>query len=671
MSIPPTYRPEIDGLRALAVLPVILFHANKDWLSGGYVGVDVFFVISGYLIAGIIAREIANGEFSLSNFYERRARRILPALLVVSFATIPFAYFWLSPADLKDHMQSLAAVAAFGSNILFWQESGYFDTTSELKSLLHTWSLAVEEQYYILFPLILVALSRSGTRAVVAGLTLILLISFLTAEYWIRHDEALAFYLLPTRAWELMVGALAALAITREQASPGNRVVTELGAILGATLIIVPTIVYDEYTPFPGWYALAPTLGAVLVLVMATPQTFIGRALSHQTFVSVGLLSYSAYLWHQPVFALARHSSITELSDLWMVILSILSLVLAYFSYRYVERPFRDKRRVDRGVIFSLSAIGLLGIFSIGVIGHFADGWPSRFAADTIALNDMALAHEQLRDDGGCNRTKQEVHLSGCVHGADVAPTIALIGDSHASTLVYELGVMLKQRNQSFVQHTKNGCPFSLNLVTSENRNCKEFFAAVLDDLGHRKIATVLVFSRWAHPLHDAEFTNGLGGVEPRSGVHYTVDGMAFDEPIDVRRAALIDGMRSAIGRLASRHQHVIVVGPVPVHGWDVPGTLAKIRRLRGDSHELPALPLAVFDARNAAVRNALASLHGRSGIDYVDAGAVFCLSSQGICPATEDGEVLYYDDDHLSNAGAKRLLTAIARVLVESPDGG
>jgi len=245
------YRREIDGLRALAVLPVILFHAGFETFSGGFVGVDVFFVISGYLITTIILAELEQGKFSIVNFYERRARRILPALFLVMLVCIPFAWFWLLPSDMKDFSKSLVAVSVFASNILFWRESGYFDTAAELKPLLHTWSLAVEEQYYVLFPLFLMLFWKLGKRWILVTLGVVFVASLAVAQWAAYEKQAAAFYLLPTRGWELLIGAFSAFYLSKVNREEFGKGLSEVAGWLGVALIMSAVFSYSKTPPFP------------------------------------------------------------------------------------------------------------------------------------------------------------------------------------------------------------------------------------------------------------------------------------------------------------------------------------------------------------------------------------------------------------------------------------
>ena len=364
------YRAEIDGLRALAVVPVILFHAGFELFSGGFVGVDVFFVISGYLITTILIEDIENKRFSIVNFYERRARRILPALFFVMLVCIPFAWMWMLPSQMKDFSQSLVAVSLFASNILFWRESGYFAAAAEEKPLLHTWSLAVEEQYYVLFPIFLILAWRFGKNRVFWMIVVMAAISLLLSEWGWRNKASANFYLAPTRAWELFAGSISAFIVQKQGVQKNN-----LLALIGLAAIVFSIFFYDEATPFPSVYALVPVLGVVLLVLYADKETIAAKLLSTKGFVGVGLISYSAYLWHQPLFAFARIQSTSAPTDLILIMLVVSSLIFAYFSWRFVEMPFRNKNMVTRKRIFTFSSIGIISFLVIGLLGHKTDGF--------------------------------------------------------------------------------------------------------------------------------------------------------------------------------------------------------------------------------------------------------------------------------------------------------
>ena len=367
------YRAEIDGLRALAVMPVILFHAGYEFFSGGFTGVDVFFVISGYLITTIIISEMAEDTFSLVHFYERRARRILPALFFMMVVCIPFAWLWLLPSELKDFGQSLVAVSTFSSNILFWREGGYFSMASELKPLLHTWSLAIEEQYYILFPIFLMFTWRLGLKWILVLLSIVFLVSIGVGLWGAYNSPAAAFFLLPTRAWELLVGVFVAFYLKYNSHSKSHTV-NQVLSLLGFGMIVYSNIAFEKTTPFPSLYALIPTIGAGLVIICAVPKTYVYKLLRLKLVVGLGLISYSTYLWHQPLLAFGRHRVLVELSDLTLIILCVASLVMAWFSWKFVEMPFRSKTKVSRRSIFKFTIIFTLFFSATGFWLHDNSG---------------------------------------------------------------------------------------------------------------------------------------------------------------------------------------------------------------------------------------------------------------------------------------------------------
>lgn len=365
------YRAEVDGLRAVAVVPVILFHAGVPAFGGGYVGVDVFFVISGYLITTIITREMREGRFSLVHFYERRARRILPALFLVMTCCLPFAWFLLYPGQMKDFGQNVTATTLFSSNILLWFKSGYFARAADMNPLIHTWSLAVEEQFYILFPLLLMLVWRRGMRSLLVCLAAVFLLS-LGASWWAATQAPMAgFYLIPFRGWELLLGSFCAFLAPRLVARPG---VDDLLSAGGLALILGAVFAFDANTPFPGLHALVPTVGAALIILFACNGTLVNRVLSLKIPVSIGLISYSVYLWHQPAFAFYRHYHLGDPPRSMMLLLALLAILAAWLSWHFVERPFRDRQRVSRQFVFSSATVLMCVFAGAGYYAHVNNG---------------------------------------------------------------------------------------------------------------------------------------------------------------------------------------------------------------------------------------------------------------------------------------------------------
>lgn len=524
------YRAEIDGLRALAVIPVILFHADFELFSGGFVGVDIFFVISGYLITTILIEDIENKRFSIVNFYERRARRILPALFLVMLACIPFAYFWMLPGQLKDFSQSLVAVSLFGSNILFWRESGYFAAVAEEKPLLHTWSLAVEEQYYVLFPIFLVLAWRFGKNRVFWMIVVIATFSLLLSEWGWRNKPTANFYLAPTRAWELFAGSIAAF-IVQKQGVHRN----DLLSIAGLLAIIFSIFFYDDTTPFPSMYALVPILGVVLLLLYADKDTFAAKLLSTKGIVGIGLISYSAYLWHQPLFAFARIRSLEHPTLPLMSALSAVSILLGYLSWRYIEKPFRDKNTINRTQIFSVSFVFLAGFIAVGMAGNASSKyleniWLERQTFETRQTYELLSEATRLSNWGATSEGVKEI--TPCVFNVrglnnDIEARILecakqhergilVLGDSHAIDL---FGVIASREKETFlIGVTKGGCRPHDNLSHCHYDRVLEFLNA------HPKTFKLVIYEQAGFYL--LRQTNG-----PK-GTRSMFSSLGLDEPV-------------------------------------------------------------------------------------------------------------------------------------------
>ena len=392
------YRPEIDGLRAIAVIPVILFHAGFELFSGGFVGVDVFFVISGYLITSIIIKEKEEGTFRLVNFYERRIRRILPALYLVSIFCIPFAWIFMLPDPLENFGQSLVATTLFSNNILLTLTAGYWDLAVEFKPLIHTWTLAVEEQYYVIFPLFLLITWSFGKRWIIIIISIIALMSLSAAQWGIRNHPEATFYLLPTRIWELLIGSLISFYLFKKKEPKGN----QLLSIVGLLMVSYSIIKFDESTPFPSIYTLLPTVGTALIIIFTSPQTVLHRLLSKKFLVGVGLISYSAYLWHKPLFAFSRIYSIEEFDLALYSFLILLTFLLAFFTWKFVEVPFRKKEKIKALTVYKIKALTVYSLaMSVGVIlvvsgyfFHITHGIPKRiFSDNSVESSDMYISY--------------------------------------------------------------------------------------------------------------------------------------------------------------------------------------------------------------------------------------------------------------------------------------
>lgn len=428
-----TYRPEIDGLRAIAVVSVILFHAGFDAFAGGFLGVDIFFVISGYLITGIIQAELEQGKFSIWRFYERRIRRILPALIVVMLLCIPPAVYVMVPDELQNFGQSLVATTASANNILLYMTSGYFAQANEFKPLMHSWSLGVEEQYYLAVPLLMWATYRLGKRRAVWGMIVLLSIaSFALCLYLSKHDPVANFFMIWSRTWELGAGAAVALAEPRLrrtlQMPPALAPWVSLAAL---AMILVPMLTIGRETSLPGWLTLVPVAGTGMLLGLATPGDAVTRLLTLRPIVGIGLVSYSAYLYHQPVYAFVRLTSLDEPGAPVLIGLIFVTFALAWLSYKLVEQPFRDRKRASTRAVLAFAIGGSAITLAAGLYLHRTQGL---YASRTALHADPGFsADANARFVDGPRRLENAVLPEAAPAGGK---RLLVLGDSFARDFV-------------------------------------------------------------------------------------------------------------------------------------------------------------------------------------------------------------------------------------------
>jgi peptidoglycan/LPS O-acetylase OafA/YrhL len=372
------YRKEIDGLRALALVPVVFSHAGFKWFKGTYVMIDLFFVISGYLITSLIAKEKSSGTFSAMVFYERRARRLLPALFVMMLVSIPLAWFLLAPNHLLMFCKSLIAVPLFSSNFLFWSESGYFAPDTGMKPFLQTWSLSVEEQFYLLFPLIFAWFWPKGKKKLISFLVFISLLSLVCMQWGLTNNRDANWYLLPGRIWEFTLGAI--LALLPESKLEKNRAshLSEFLSFVGLSILLVSVFSFSEYQPFPSFYTLFPLFGTALIIRFANSRNIVGRLLGAKILVGIGLISYGVFVWHQPLFAFARHYFLSPIKPEIYGGLILLSFILAYLSWRFVEAPFRNRNFLSRKSFLTICALFSFAFIVMGSLGVINRGFPNR-----------------------------------------------------------------------------------------------------------------------------------------------------------------------------------------------------------------------------------------------------------------------------------------------------
>jgi len=652
------YRSEIDGLRAIAVIPVILFHAGFSLFKGGFVGVDIFFVISGYLITTIIYKEINAGTFSFLYFYERRIRRIFPALFVVSFICIPFAWFWLVGIEYKRFSQSLATINIFSSNILFWSQGGYFSPNTALKPLLHTWSLAVEEQFYIFFPLLLLWKRIKGKQL------LVLSIIFLLSLSWSEYSSALYpdanFYLLPSRAWELLAGSI--LAIILPRVATRNLALSQVGALLGFGMIIYAISSFSESDFMPNRLTLTPVIGTILVIAFADKRTVIGKILGFKLIVGIGLMSYSAYLWHQPLFAFARIRLVGAVSSDIYIGLVFCTLGLAYLTWRFIEAPFRKKGRFTRRQVFFTAILGAVFFIAFGLTGVLTKGLPDRISGEARYYADFANKYKPTRGEV-CYSNRKGLLLppqEKCIYNTEFPLNVALWGDSHAGAIMDPLAEDMALQEQGLIEIVYLGCPPVIGFKQySKVDTCNQFNIESLKYLEGSHIQTVVLLARWARYIEGKRFNNGEGGIEAGSDNGYGL-------PISKGRPFIHDKeylsamgaiYRSTAEALLNVGKQVVLVYPIPEAGWNVPDLFTKIylHNYEPLKNSIVSTSFDVFQARTKNVYAQLDKLPPHPNLLKIYPEHVFCNSTvKGRCILELNKKPLYSDDDHLNYLGGE-----------------
>jgi len=644
--VTPKYRADIDGLRAVAVLSVIFYHSGYTIFSGGYVGVDIFFVISGYLITTIIVREIANKEFSIARFYERRFRRIFPALTLVIAVSLLAGFIMLTPSSLIDLAQSTISTVLFSSNILFFFESGYFDGAAEMKPLLHTWSLAIEEQYYIFFPIILIIIAKIDSKHYFKWLLILSGVSFILCLIYTRIDSQAAFYLIPTRAWELLIGSIIAL---RSLPVPRSLYARELTSILGLIFIVYSIFQYTPETKFPGMAASLPVIGAALIIWSGSNgTTLVSRILSLRPIVFIGLISYSLYLWHWPVIVFTKIYSIKNISEMTTIVMLGAIFILSVLSWKYVETPFRKKALLGDGrSIMWASLMVSLTLFFSGCVFINKEGFPLRQTSH--ANLDLDISDGEWERYGKCENVVDRIKNSQelCTIGKSISNvSFILWGDSHGRALAS--GVNLSAVNQSVkgIVVTKSACPPLLSIERPNRKVCDEFNQKVLRVISDRpEIGTVILAARWALSATGMRYKQESGEAVKLIDVEFPNNNVSNVKLFET-------GLTRTIKELLRLKKKVFLVNTIPEIGFDVP-QVNFIAELSGrDINKLIAPQISEYEERTKEVIKVFNLIKKDMPVKIVKPDDYLC--ENGFCKVVANGALLYRDDDHLSTFGSK-----------------
>ncbi len=652
------HHPFIDGLRAVAILPVIFFHFNIGHVTGGYVGVDVFFVLSGFLITGLISEQMKAGRFSIAHFYERRARRILPALFVTCGLSLAGALLLYLPHDFKQFSRSLEGIAGFASNFIFARWTGYFADPVSTIPLLHTWSLAVEEQFYVFFPLILLALNKYFKDRIFAirlTIYVLFLVSFVLSLALLAPMPEKTFYLLHTRAWELLAGSLLALHLKELRISQAT---AEAMSATGAVILFLCFFMYDRNTPFPGIAALPPCLATVFLLwANINHTTALKKTLSSRPLVGIGLISYGLYLYHWPVLVFARYYFDREpsaMSSLWLV---ALTLIMAMLSYFYVETPIRGGHVLKRKTLFRLSGAILAAFGLIGLLGVHTNGLPARFDSDVLKYA-LAGDNENISQNV-TGKTAQQCDdlvfpgVSGdkiCRFGASPAahPDFLLWGDSHAAALQGAVADMAVKNKMTGWNIIRSGCPALVDADRADHfvgYSCPAISEAVLDTIHRNNIKNVLLVTRW--DMYALGWEKGSVETAREPFISF----MTKDGRVLTRKLAFAASFQETLKRLKELGVTVWIVRQVPPQLVYVSSALAKAQYLGRNPDDLQRSYADIVN-RRSFVDAVFAEAAQSYPLHFIDPADKFCPQKKN-CLLVSGGQSLYMDNSHLSPYGA------------------
>ena len=656
-----TYRPEIDGLRAIAVGAVILYHAQITILGhqpfkGGFIGVDIFFVISGYLITSIILKElVTTGSFSFKYFYERRVRRILPALLFVMLLSFPFAWMYLLPSSFVDFSKSILYSLGFSSNFYFeYSGQQYGAESGFLKPFLHTWSLSVEEQFYILFPIVLLFTFKYFRKYLIHILILGFIISLCLADWGSKNYPTFNFYILPTRGWELLAGSILAYFEIINGYRCKNKSLNLTLPFIGLILIGYSIVFFDDEIFHPSFYTLSPIIGACLVIWFSNKNELITKVLSTKLFVGVGLISYSLYLWHYPIFAFSRITNFVFLNDLLLkFFLIFLSIILSIFSYNFIERPARKRKTIFKSISYPIFFfLIIILIFNYSVL--YKNGYKNRFHS-ILDVQDYPILREPLTFKR-CNWGKTNT----CYFNKNSNKKIFIIGDSHVWTIIPGLKNKITNKGYQFVTSAYPGCYYfykfnKTNRKTGKiNKDCP--IQSQYELLSKVENSIIIFFGRLPLYLTNFYFNNGEGGLEQEASVwdHYY---SSSDKNLSIEKT-----FQEQVLNLEKKNK-IILVYPFPEAGFNVPNKLLNL--MPRDKNKIVEYLVIknyittshkVYKDRTKSSFELLNSIQGKN-IYRVYPHSLFCDTIvKDRCVTHDDKNIFYADDNHPSLKGAEMI---------------
>ena len=627
------FRYDINGLRAYAVILVVLFHFGILGFSAGFIGVDIFFVISGFLMTSIVIKSLEKGNFSLLNFYLARGIRIVPALFVVSIIVLILGWFFLLPPDYRSLGKHTFSSINFFSNIVYWKESGYFDTDSHNKALLHTWSLSVEWQFYLVFPIVVSLLYKlkSSRKFLLSFIILGTIFSFILSIIITEKNPSAGFFLLPTRAWEMLLGGL--IFFVPKEKIPYKKPIE----FIGFSLIAISCYIFSTNTLWPSYNAILPALGAFLILLAHQQNSIFTKG---SIFQWLGNNSYSIYLWHWPIVFFLHYFYKND--DYVFIILGIvLSIILGWISYTYIENPSRKKlSKLSKIKSYSLWFLSITILSLISFLFFKFNGIQNRFSDEINRISSVKYDINPRK--GECHSSPYDDKLLNCNYGQGPLALI-VIGDSHADALLNGL-IHALPKNQSLTTYTISGCSTVLGLrrIDESNFKCGDKVAELIKKVDtYPKHIPIIIINR-LHPIFTSEY-NG----KPKYFVtqpHISMNRTFISE----MENAYLDTMKKL-----SKDRKVYITKPIPEATFDIPSTAGKVK-LYSLSNKNLSIPMTEYLDLNREAIQAQNKASLQANVSLVDLSHFFC--EKEICNFTKNGIPLFFDDDHMSWTASLKL---------------
>ena len=681
------YRPEIDGLRALAVLSVILFHAGIQAFKGGFVGVDIFFVISGYLITTIILRDIKDNKFRLLYFYQRRVRRILPALIVVISLSLPFAVFFLPPSDLKDFSKSIISSLTFWSNFQFSAENGYFDIPGDYKPLLHTWSLSIEEQFYIFYPLFLVLVFKIKKNSLSLVLGIIFLFSLFFAQWsgnlisiypyveknLLFHSQSyLSEFMMPFgRIWELALGAICALILNERKQyfkyDKKKNLIFNIYSAIGFALIIFSFFYLSSNFPYPSFYTLIPTFGSAILILFCNKNTIVNKILSNKFLVFLGLISYSAYLFHYPIFSFIKYTNVS-IKSVYYIYIILLILFLSFLNWKFVEKPFRKSGASIKKLLIFISATYLL-LISISVFFYTSNGLDQRnkfmisksisnsFVFDQIGKKcfDINYIHKKENNEKICKIGNLKNNKIDFI----------VFGDSHIVNYYKLLNDLAKKNNKLGLFLGYSGCPPILNVypVRSDQRerDCYKLNKLVLDIANNKNIKNLILISKWAYYTVGNNFGRNINflNLEPSR---------VYDRQLS--KKAFKNGLADTLKVYEKNKKNIFLIEQAPMQITNAKKiyfrSIDKDIKKYNDNLINYSLDLKNHNVLQSYVKKIFTEYETKyDSLNLINIDDIFCNKNLKKCLIGNQKSSFYIDDNHLSVEGVKLLHNRINKIFI------